>query len=449
MKEISEYLAENKALMLEVLRKLVSYPSVYAEDDERYPFGKANAECLDYALQVCADFGLRTKNLDYYAGFGEIGSGEQLLGIIGHLDVVPTGKNWNSDPFEMVIKDGKLYGRGVGDDKGPMVAALFAVKYLIDSKVDLAKRIRIVFGCNEESGFGCIKHYVEKEGHFDLGFTPDGPFPCCFGEKGIIHLRFSTPNKIFKELKGGLATNVVADSCQLVIPASGIKTEEMIKFFAQSPITDYSLIEEDDKLTLAVTGKGAHASMPEDGINAISYALSALAVGQVNDEAVQEFYQKINTELNGESSGVHFTDQYGELTLNVGNIDLIADKIVFDIDIRCPFTIANQEVITNLQKNFKYWQVEVLEDKPGLYQPEDSPFVKLLTETYNEISGNDKKPITMGGGTYARGINNTLAFGVSEDEDNHIHDANEFLREDNLLRYTTIYIKTLLKMLEL
>ena len=150
---------------------LVSFPSVYSEDAK--PFGLQNQKVLAAALGLMEKAGFRTENLDNYCGYGEIGEGEKLIGILAHLDIVPAGDGWDSDPFTMIEKDGYLYGRGVSDDKGAVVASFYAMKYLLESGYPLKKRIRLITGCNEESGSKCIEHYVEVKGHIDAGFTPD------------------------------------------------------------------------------------------------------------------------------------------------------------------------------------------------------------------------------------------------------------------------------------
>jgi len=451
MKDIKEFLSVNKKRMLEILGEWISFPSMEGEKVGDYPFGKPVGECLDSALAACTEFGFKTKNLDYYAGFGEIGQGDKTIGIMGHLDVVPVGPGWDSNPFVMTIKNDKIYGRGASDDKGPMVAALFALKYLQENKDDIDKKIRIVFGCNEESGMKCAQYYVEKEGHFDWGFSPDGPFPCCFGEKGIINFRISAANNIFKSLKGGVARNVVPDTCTLSLPVELVDQDKLKDYLDKSPLLGYKLAVDDDVLSLETNGRAAHASTPEEGINAISYALCALKEAGVIDPALDEFYKKINTEYTGKSCGIDLKDKYGDLTFNVGIIELVGDDIVLNVDIRCPFTYDNKVVIDKLSTLFEVFAFEVMHDSKGLYQPEDSEFVQLLTSTYNEVAGRDEKPLSMGGGTYAREINNTLAFGPNDDkgEDTHIHDANEFIKEETLLNSCEIYIKTLLKILKL
>ncbi|MDD5983493.1 MAG: M20/M25/M40 family metallo-hydrolase, partial [Solobacterium sp.] len=164
---MENYINNNIDNMLNELGELVSYNSVYSEDVA--PFGLKNREVLDKALEIFESKGLKTKNLDYYCGYGEVGEGDEVIGILAHLDVVPCGEGWNSDPFKMTEKDGYVYGRGVTDDKGAVIASLYAIKYLLDTGYKFNKRVRLIVGCNEESGSRCIKHYVEKEGHIDYG----------------------------------------------------------------------------------------------------------------------------------------------------------------------------------------------------------------------------------------------------------------------------------------
>ncbi len=448
MKDIKVFLQENQQEMLEVLAKLVSYNSVEAQDSE-FPFGQANADCLDYALEVCRNWGMQTTNHDYYVGFGEIGKGQEVIGIAGHLDIVPAGKGWNTDPFVLEIIDGKLYGRGTSDDKGPTVAAMFAMKYLMDNDVALNKRIRIVFGCNEESGFQCIAKYVEKEGHFDIGFVPDGPFPCCFGEKGIIKFKIKAKNNVFKTLSGGVAPNVVPNNCELSLAADLIDQEKLEDYLKSSALAKYEITENEGILTLVTEGRAAHASTPELGVNAVAYAMTALTESGLDDAALRELKEKINIEYNGNSCGIKLVDQYGGLTLNVGIVELVGDDIVITCDIRCPFTHDNSEVTSVLKQTFQEFELTIMSDSKGLYQPEDSEFVQMLISAYRSVSGNEAPPLTMGGGTYARMVNNTLAFGMSDGEDTHIHDANEYVQLKKLLEGTEVYINALLKMLEM
>ena len=205
--DIRQFIDENFENMKADLKELVSYNSVYSEDEK--PFGSQNRKVLDAALKMMEEKGLRTENLDYYAGYGETGEGDELIGILAHLDVVPCGEGWDTDPFEMVEKDGKVYGRGVSDDKGGAVASMYALKYLIDEKYPFRKRVRLILGCNEETGSACIAHYVEKKGQIDYGFTPDGNFPGIYAEKGMYEAAVVANNSRIIDISCGEASNVV------------------------------------------------------------------------------------------------------------------------------------------------------------------------------------------------------------------------------------------------
>ena len=193
------------------LGKLVSINSAEGRPIPGAPFGRGPREALDAALSMLAGDGFRTVDVDHYCGYAEYGHGEQIIGIIGHLDVVPALKEdgWNTDPFVMTEKDGILYGRGVSDDKGAVVAAMIAMKVIRDMNVPLHKRIRLIMGTNEENGSKCLEHYVEKEGSCDYGFTPDGEFPGVHGEKGMVAAVYRSKLTGIRAIEGGTARNVV------------------------------------------------------------------------------------------------------------------------------------------------------------------------------------------------------------------------------------------------
>lgn len=444
---IKQFISQNKKEILEVFSKTISYNTVENHDDSNYPFGKGNADCLNYVLSECEKFGMQIKNLDNYSGFGEYGGGGKLVGVIGHLDTVPYGDGWISEPTVLTERNGKLFGRGTIDDKGPMVASMFAIKYLIENKKDWNNRLRIVFGSNEESGSKCLEHYVKKEGHVDIGFTPDGPFPCCFGEKGILGFTASAENTFFKSLSGGLVGNAVPAKFEATFSQADLSLTKLENYFKTNSIK-YELSLNDDDVKLVTYGVAAHASTPEKGVNAISHSLVALKEAGVKDPAIIEMATKLNTEINGKSLGIAVSDQYGDLTINAGIIKLEKNIITIYFDVRCPFTYELEDLKVRLNNPLNCWKTKILSSMDGIYVPEDSEFVQMLTKASNEILGVNDKPVTMGGGTYARGINNIIAFGPSiKDEDNHMHDANEFIREDHFFKLIEIYAAVLDKML--
>ncbi|MDD6466937.1 MAG: Sapep family Mn(2+)-dependent dipeptidase [Erysipelotrichaceae bacterium] len=428
------------------ISELVSYPSTLDKSDAKYPFGKANADCLDAALKMCEQYGFRTKNLDHYCGYAEIGSGEQLLGVVGHLDVVPVAEGWNTNPFTATKVGNRIYGRGTSDDKGPVACAMTALKIVQDLRPDMNKRIRLIMGCNEESGSECLRYYVEKEGHLDMGFTPDGAFPGVHGEKGMVQASFSCPTTHIHQIEAGIASNVVPNKVTIVLDADCYDKEKLEQYLKSHQL-DYQLLEE-QQTTLIVYGTSAHASTPQLGVNAVSYALCALHEANVTDEFVQFYVNTFGTTTDGSLLQIAQKDQYGALTLNIGIVKEENHQVSGTIDIRFPVTAHAQPIVDTMSK---HEHLHIHGFVEPLFFPEDSPLVSLLWEAYKEVTHDEKHhPETMGGGTYAKGINNCIAFGAEfpGHTDVHIHDANEFIEIEDLLTQTEIYVVALLKLLD-
>lgn len=309
--EIKQFLKDNKENMINDLAKLVSYDSVAILDsDSKYPFGDVNAQILDEALKMFEREGLSTKNVDYYAGYGEIGEGEKLIGVLGHIDIVPCGKGWTSDPLTLTRRDGKLYGRGTTDDKGPVISALYAIKYLKQSGVKLDKRIRLIVGCCEEKGSQCLKHYVEKEGHIDYGFTPDGSFPGIYGEKGSVSGRFASKKTNIIDINGGIVSNAVCNEVYIVVKKDSLDENKLNEYFVKENIKYEFERNDTDKLT--VYGVAAHASTPSLGVNAIGHLFKALEYAGFEDDFVTYYNKHIGLKTDGSSFDCKLEDKYGD-----------------------------------------------------------------------------------------------------------------------------------------
>lgn len=450
---IKEEVLKYKPELIEKITKLVSYDTVLKGSEEGYPFGKKTAECLEDALSMCREYGFETVNLDNYVGYGEIGSGEQLIGVLAHLDVVPTGEGWLSDPFKAEIRDGKLYGRGVSDDKGAAVCSMLALKIVKELRPDMNKRIRLILGCNEETGSRCLEYYVKKEGHVDYGFTPDGAFPGCHGEKGAMKAIIRLHSDYIKAIEGGVAPNVVPNKVTLSVdPKDNLDSTLLKEYFDQHNIS-YQCEEENGLWKLVVHGVAAHASTPDLGVNAVSHAICALYHANVKDQFIQYYMDKIETSTHGDSMDLHLSDEYGDLTFNVGQVYLKDGMIECVIDIRFPVTEKSERILAGLKaSNINGYDgtLQITSVSEPLFYPIDSPLVSLLASAYEEVTGDhENKPFTMGGGTYAHGINNTIAFGCAfPNGDNHIHDANEFVIVDELLLQVEIYVNALLKLID-
>ena len=177
--------------ILRDLGTLVAIPSVCGTADGMYPYGKEPARALDTALALARSYGLETQNVDYYAGHAQYGEGDENAIVMAHLDVVPAGEGWDTDPFQMVEKDGLLFGRGVSDNKGPAVIALHCLRALKEAGIKGNRKLRVVFGSGEEIGMDDMTHYFAKEQHPTMGFTPDGRYGICHCEKGLLRFQVS------------------------------------------------------------------------------------------------------------------------------------------------------------------------------------------------------------------------------------------------------------------
>ncbi len=440
--------------ILKRLGELVSINSEQSAATSDAPFGEGPKKALEAALKMLEKDGLKTVNLDNYIGYGEMGEGDQLIAIVGHLDVVPARKEdgWNTDPYTMVEKDGILYGRGVSDDKGGVVASMIALKIIQDMQIPVKKRIRLIMGCNEETGSQCLKYYVDHDEQPDYGFTPDGDFPCINGEKGMMAAHYVSKKTGIRDIDGGTAGNIVCSNCYVVVDKCSFSKKKLEDIFNNNNI-NYEIEEDDNTVKITVQGVAAHASMPTLGVNAIAYLLTGLKEAGYQDPFVDFFCSRIGLNTNGEGLGLNLKDEYSELTLNCGYIHMNDGVISGNIDVRFPVTMTGKQITKACSKYLEDDGGEIIIDgtfDPLYYSP-DSPLVESLTEAYHEVTGDvDAQPLVIGGGTYAKGINNTIAFGCAfQGKDYKIHNANEWCPIEDLIKQVEIYVAGILKLLEL
>ncbi|MBW9212717.1 MULTISPECIES: Sapep family Mn(2+)-dependent dipeptidase [Terrabacteria group] len=451
---VKEKVQANRQELLKRLATLVSINSEMGEASVDAPFGSGPKKALETALKMMEADGFAVRNVDNYIGYGEIGQGDEIIGVIAHLDVVPAHKEdgWNSDPFEMVEKDGIVYGRGVSDDKGAAVASMIALKIIQESGIPLNKRIRLILGTNEENGSKCLEHYVEKLGSVDYGFTPDGDFPAIHGEKGLMRGYYSSKDSHILDIVGGSAENVVARQCMVKVEKNTFSKKVLEDFFNDHNI-NFSLECDDKACTLVVEGVAAHASLPHLGVNAISYALVGLKEAGYQDSFVEFYCSHFGLSTDGSGMNAKCEDEFGSLTMNTGVITMKDGVIRGSIDARFPVTKSVKEMLKMVADRLEDEGGQVVFDAMAepLYFPPDAPLIKSLVSAYQEVTGDyEAKPFVIGGGTYAKEIKNTIAFGCAfPGTDYHIHDANEFCPVDELLLQTEIYIRGIEKLLEL
>ncbi len=445
--------------------RLIQIPSVYENStDSNMPFGKNVNKALNYMLSLGEDLGFRTKNIDGYCGYIEFGQGEELIGIVGHLDVVPEGDNWTYEPFSGTIREGKLYGRGAIDDKGPVIASLYAMKTVMDN-TQIHKRVRLILGLNEERDWKCIDYYKAHEELPSISFSPDADFPCIYAEKGILsvylqddYTQYLNQPIIIKNIDcKGNALNVVPKECSITIKINNAKIDiDLLIQYIQNVVEKYSFdfkIEKIDDFEVQITSYGisAHAAHPQLGTNAISRLLVVLydvfSYYNTNIGILHLFKNYINTEYYGTSLGINIEDESGKLTLNVGDFSLDDSLLKIGFNIRIPiktqiYKIENK--FKELAKQYKKITVEATDHKEPLYVPKDDFLVTTLCHIFNKITGLQKEPVAIGGATYARAFDNCVSFGANMPGNKDMcHQTDEFISIEDLILSSKIYAEAI------
>ncbi|HXG23682.1 MAG TPA: dipeptidase PepV [Chthonomonadales bacterium] len=417
------------------------------------PFGRPLREALDYTLNLCRTLGFRVKDVDGYAGHAEFGEGEEMVAALGHLDVVPEGDGWQHPPFGAAIDDGYIYARGAADDKGPTYATLFAAKALMESGLPLRRRVRVIFGCDEESGFGCVKHYweVAKEERPVLAFTPDASFPLIYAEKGISNLVLErhletkeAPLRVI-EARGGLRANMVPESAEARIIGEPAALYGAVVALMRHWDKNIRFEPDAKGIWVRASGKSAHGSKPLAGDNAIGRLAHALL--QVDLPIDRPWLSWIVKTVDGFGEGLGLQardDIAGPLTNNLGILEMEGNLVRLTYNIRYPVTWTINELLARLQpvQEAKGWNLTRHTDSPPLYVPLDEEPVKTLLRVYREETGDtETQPGTMGGGTYARATPHAVAFGAGfpNGSDGPPHEPDERIGIDSLLRATKIY----------
>ncbi len=444
LENIDIHLKAQQTPLKAALVDLVRIPSVCDESDSRFPFGEAVDQALRKTLQVAGELGFKTHYGESgYYGYAEVGEGKEMLGILGHLDVVPPGKlqDWDRDPFDPIEMDGMIFGRGTQDDKGPLLASMFAVKALMDAGVKFNKRVRFIFGTDEETLWRCIKRYLEKEEMPDFGFSPDSRFPVTYAEKGLLQLRLEGKNESGIRLTGGSAFNAVPD----MIFYEGERQDDLADKLDQLGY-EYEWNEDG----IEVKGRAAHAMIPEEGINAIARLCIALHAIGIHSKAIDFIAQEIREDPNAARIFGDCADApSGKLKFNVGIIELDGVEQL-SIDSRIPVTESKEEMVAKLSATAAKYGLEYKEFDwlAPIYLPLDHFMVKTLMEVYRERSGDlVTEPKSSGGATYARAINNCVAFGaLTVDEELTEHQPNERAVLKNLFKSMEIYAYAVYKL---
>ncbi len=423
--------------MVSAIQSTVAIDTTLTEGGSGAPFGEGCKLCLDHVLAMAEGMGFGTYNCDGYAGHVEMaGSGSEVLGVLGHLDIVPAKESdgWIHPPFSGYIDGNKMYGRGTMDDKGPMIACLYALKALKDSGFKPTKSIRLIFGCDEETGMRCVQHYFGKVAKPDIAFSPDGDFPVINIEKGIyqVTLDMGKLNDSILSINSGTRPNVVPNIATATLAGTYDVCVEGVDVVVNGNTT-----------TITTHGKNAHGSTPAEGINATWRLFGILHELFPKDETVAFYADKL-CDHTGTQWGINLEDtDSGALTCNMGVVNYSGTELVVDVDIRFPASY-NCEQVTKLITSVTPYDMPSLHGKDPLYVAKDSFLVSTLLGIYNDTTGDNAKPLAIGGGTYSRALDNCVAFGpLLPGQAQTIHMPNEYIELDKLRTMASIYLDAL------
>ena len=449
--DLKEKVLNYKDEVVKEIQNAVKVKSVKEAPLPGMPFGEGPAKALDHFMDLAKKLGFKAENFDNYAIHIDMGEGKETLGILAHVDVVPEGDNWTYPPYSGTIADGKIFGRGTLDDKGPAVISLFAMKAIADSGIKLNKKIRMILGADEESGSACLKYYFGelKMPYPDIAFTPDSSFPVTYAEKGSVRVKIKKKFNTLQDvvIKGGNAFNSVPNEAHGVIPVDmlgEVRNKNKVEFVREGNI--YKVFS---------AGIPAHGAYPSKGYNAVSALFEVLKDIEVKNEELKglvTFFDKfVKMETDGKSFGVKCTDgETGELTLNLGKMSLENNELEICLDMRVPVKIELDKIEETIKKNTEDYgyEFELYSKSKPLYVPKDSFLVSTLMNIYKELTGdNDAQPVAIGGGTYAKYAKNAVAFGaLLPDQEDRMHQRDEYLEISKIDKLLQIYVEAIYRL---
>lgn len=426
-KTLEHYIDEHFQDTLKDIQKIVRIKTVKEESTAGAPFGLGLKKGLEETLNIAKALGFKTVNLDNYIGYAEFGEGEEYIGILGHIDVVPEGEHskWSVPPYSGEIVGKNMISRGALDNKGPIISALHSMKALKECVPSFNHRVRIIFGTNEERGDEDIKYYLSKEKPPKYAFTPDGQFPVVFSEKGIYTFSFKDSfikeNTLILDIVGGTRSNVVPEETKVFLKKDlSEKVLKELESFKDTPCK-FEVLEKENYLEVICKGIPAHASSPQRGINPITWLFRFLNGVIPEKDSLKRFVDFMDKVVGVETDGSGLNiraenEETGDLTLSCGIVRIVEKKdssIYVKFNVRYPVTTSENQLDTTLNKIGKDSGIEFVKENHNapLYFHKEYPLVGKLQDVFKEVTGRDDEPVALGGGTYAKLMPNTVAFG--------------------------------------
>ncbi|WLD94531.1 dipeptidase PepV [Alkalihalobacillus sp. AL-G] len=430
------------------------------------PMGTTISDALEFMLERCSKEGFMTKNIEGYAGYAEhkTSNSDNYIGVLCHIDVVPATGEWTSPPFEPTIRDGKLYARGAIDDKGPTMAAFYALKLIKDLNLPLKTNVRLIFGTDEESGMSCMKKYEQVEKMPVAGFAPDAVFPIIHAEKGQINVFLSMENATITDDPGnrdhsyellsftaGTKGNMVPEIAKATIIGDIASISQEFKSYCSDHKLSCNSSITNEGITLTLYGKSVHGMEPQNGINAglnLAHFLSSYSFQKEANQYLQFIDQYLYDDYVGSRLEISHSDEVtGPLTVNAGIFHFeMGERVKVQLNIRCPVTtpyLRTVEILGEKTAHFGFSIDEIREKKPH-HVDKKHPMIQVLQKVYHEETSEEPTLLSTGGATYARFMKNGVAFGaVFPGKEMSAHQIDEYIEIEDLLKATAIYARAI------
>ena len=471
--KIDAFIDSKTEEMIKDLESLVRIDSKKGTPEEGKPFGEGPAQALAAAQEMMERYGLITKNYDNYVVTGDLADKEKGLDILAHLDVVPVTEDWKvTKPFEPKIVDGRIYGRGTADDKGPAIAALYAIRAIRELGIPMKRSVRLILGGDEECGSSDLRYYYSIEEEAPYSFTPDADFPVINIEKGrlkgTLHAEFEDGLQLpgIISLQSGDKVNVVPQKARFVVAGleENVIAEAAEQLEKEIGVT-FSIRPADGgeqgegladvkQFLVEVKGQAAHASTPQEGKNALTAALRLISQLPLAATDGQKALDALDALLPyedtcGKTLGIYREEeQSGALTLCFSILNYTPEKLTGMFDARLPIGCNAENTKLPVAEKLKEYGI-TLADTPVVEPhcvPGDSDFVRTLLSSYERYTGIKGEPLSTGGGTYVHNLERGVAFGcVTPDVDNHVHGDDEFMVIERLVTSAKIFADAIIR----
>ena len=453
-------MTSNQDALIRSVQELVRIKSVHGAPRPGMPFGEGVDRALRYVLDLAESMGFAVRNLDGYCGYAEYGEGDLYIGILSHVDVCPEGEMWGVPPYGGEIRDSRIYGRGALDNKGPLLAALYALKMVRDSGRKLNKKIRLIVGTDEQRYYRDMAHYLSREKPPIAGFTLDGQFPVVYAEKGLAMVEFSGAvrqggEETIRYIQGGTMENTVPGSCAArLVTRRGSEIVQRLSEFAKARRRNLRARLLEDGVLVEAAGMETHSIALEQGVNAISVLLEFLDDLEFGApelrRAIHFLRERIGFEIYGDSLGIAYEDEFsGKLTVNLGILEYNGETMRVRLDLRYPVTCDYEGAYGTLRAAFARQGFQPVENShwDPIYFPRDHFLVEALLRAYQRVTGDRSGPTVSGSGSYSKSIPNIAAFGaIVPGESLAWHQKNEYIEIDNLLKTCRIYAEAIVEL---